>query len=74
MSADHLVTLLVVVAVLWLTMRWGQLIFLGYALWYACTGQWFFAGTCFVFMCLIGAIKAPAMFVARQQGYRGSWL
>lgn len=74
MLADHIVTLVVALTVAWAIFRWGALICMGYALWYFCTEQWFYAGFCFALACIIEATKAPVMFYARREGYSGPWV
>lgn len=74
MSADHVALLVVALVAGWAVFRWGALILMAYAVWYLCTGQWFFAGFCFVLAGVIEAIKAPAMLLKRRAGYRGPWV
>lgn len=74
MVIDHIVMLGVVMLVAWLLLRWGTLIFLGYAFYHFCLSEWGYAIAALVFACVIEMVKGALMFWERLTGsYNGPW-
>jgi hypothetical protein len=73
-APPHLVTLGCVLLVVWVLMRWGDLILLGYGFWYFCKHQWDVATFCLIAALFVGLLKGAWMGGARIAGYRGPWV
>ena len=75
MIPDHVVTLCVVVLVAYVILRWGEIIFLGWTLFYFWTEQWTAAGLAFGFFCFLTFVKRMVMGHMRWSGqYNGKWI
>jgi hypothetical protein len=60
--------------ILWILVRWGDVIFISYALWLF-WHQHAVDAVCYVLVAFFfGAMKAGYMYAARCQGYRGPWV
>ncbi len=70
----HVVTLGCVQLILWVLLRWGDLLFLGYGLWYFWKQQWDIAIFCVIAALVMALFKAAWMGGARIAGYRGPWV
>jgi hypothetical protein len=73
MIPGHVVTLISVLIALWALFRWGSLILALYGLWYFWNEQWGFAALCFVFACVIQAIKAPAILLNHREVFNDNY-
>jgi hypothetical protein len=74
MIPEPIITLVIVVCVAWIFFRWGAPIFLAYALWHFCAGEWTLAALAFALACFIEALKAPhilwvSMIAGRGRGH-----
>lgn len=54
-----LVILVACVAAAWVILRWGPIIFIGYAIWHFALGDWTATGLALAFACFLQFLKAP---------------
>lgn len=66
---SHLLTLICIVAIVWIVIRWGAVICFAYAIFYFCIGQWWSAAFCFALACFISLVTALARWLDGPRCY-----
>lgn len=75
MIPEHVLTVCAVLAVGYVLVRWGELIFLGYAIYHFWTEQWTYAVLALVYLFFFSFVKAVVMGLSRWTGvYNGKWI